>query len=91
MIPSQHIKVNAIQTALFSPEATNLTSATFWQMAAEGAILTPLFTNPEVQYLIHKGTPTIHILSRINPIPQIDTYLFKIHYNTILPSTPRPS
>jgi hypothetical protein len=25
------------------------------------------------------------------PIPRIDTYFFKIHSNTVLPSTPTPS
>ena len=35
---------------------------------------------------IHKGSPIIPILNRINPIPRIDTYFFKI-----LPSTPKPS
>ena len=28
--------------------------------------------------------------SRINPIPRIDTYLFKVQSNIALPSTPRP-
>ena len=28
---------------------------------------------------IHKGSPIIPILSRINPITRIDTYLFKVH------------
>ena len=46
--------------------------------------------NPEVQCRIHKGSPIIPILSRINPIPRIDTYLFKVHFNIVLPSTPRP-
>ena len=27
------------------------------------------------------GSPIIHILNRINPIPRIDTYFFKIHSN----------
>ena len=27
---------------------------------------------------------------RINPIPRIDTYLFKVHSNIVLPSTPKP-
>ena len=29
-------------------------------------------------------------LSRINPILRIDTYLFKVHSNIFLPSTPKP-
>ena len=32
--------------------------------------------NPEVQSRIHKGCPIIHILSRINPIPRVDTYIW---------------
>ena len=37
-----------------------------------------------------QGLSNIHILSRINPIPRIDTYLFKVHSNIVLPPTPRP-
>ena len=33
----------------------------------------------------------IPILSQINPIPRIDTYIFKIYSNIVFPSTPRPS
>ena len=29
-------------------------------------------------------------LSRINPIHRIDTYLFKVHSNIVLPATPKP-
>jgi hypothetical protein len=39
---------------------------------------------------IQKGSPVIAILSRINPIPRVDTYLFKGHSNIVLLSTPRP-
>ena len=42
--------------------------------------------NPEVQC----RSPIIPILSQINPIPRIDTYLFKVHSNIVLPFTPRP-
>jgi hypothetical protein len=44
--------------------------------------------NPEVQCRIQKGPPIIPILSRINSIPRIDTYFFKIHSNIVLSSTP---
>ena len=44
--------------------------------------------NPEVQCHIHKGSPIIPILSRINPIPRTYTYLLKVHSNIVLPSTP---
>ena len=46
--------------------------------------------NPEVECRIHKGFPTFTILSWINPIICIETYLFKIHSNIVLPSTLRP-
>ena len=40
--------------------------------------------DPEVQCCIHKGFLVTPILSQINPIPRIDTHLFKIHYNIVL-------
>ena len=40
---------------------------------------------PEVHCRIHKDSSIIPVLSRINPIPRIDTYFFKIHSNTVLP------
>ena len=43
--------------------------------------------NPEVQCCIHKVSPII--LSRINPIPHIDTYFFKVH-SQITNRVPRP-
>ena len=46
--------------------------------------------NPGVQCRIHKGSPIIPILSQINPITRIDTYLFKVHSNIVFLSTPRP-
>ena len=38
----------------------------------------------------HKDSPIIHILSRINPIPRIETYFFMIYSNIFLPSLPMP-
>ena len=32
---------------------------------------------------IHKGSPVIPILNRINPIPRTDTNFFKIHSNIV--------
>ena len=46
--------------------------------------------NLEVQYCIHKGSQIIPILSWINPILRIDTFIFQAHSNIVLPSTPRP-
>ena len=36
-----------------------------------------------------QGSPIMPILSLINPITRIDTYLFKVHSNIVLPPTPR--
>ena len=41
------------------------------------------FWNSEVQCRIHKRSPIIAILTRINPIPPIDAHLFKIHSNKV--------
>ena len=46
--------------------------------------------NPDVQCRIHKDSPIVPILSRINQISRIDTCFFKIHFSIVLPSTPRP-
>jgi hypothetical protein len=35
----------------------------------------------------NKGSSIIPITSQINPIPRIDTYLFKIYSSIVLPST----
>ena len=48
--------------------------------------------NPAVQCHIHKGSLIIPILSWINPIPRIDTYLFEVHFTVkilkaLLPSS----
>ena len=36
--------------------------------------------NLEVQFRIHKGSAIIPILSQINPIPRIDTYLLLLFF-----------
>ena len=41
--------------------------------------------NLEVQCRIHKGSPIIPILRRINPVPHIVDYLLKMHSNIVLP------
>ena len=51
--------------------------------------ITPWLMGPGDSMPHHKGSPEIPILSQINPITRIDTYLFKVHSNIVLPS-PRP-
>jgi hypothetical protein len=46
---------------------------------------------PEVSIPHSLGPLIIPILSRINAMPRIDTYFFKIHTHFVYPSTPRPS
>ena len=38
----------------------------------------------EVQCRIYKGSSIIPILRRINPVPRIDTYFFKIQSNIVI-------
>ena len=50
-----------------------------------------LIWNPEIQCRINKGSQIIPILSRNYLILRIDTNLFNVYSNILLPSMPRPS
>jgi len=47
--------------------------------------------NPMVQRRIHKSWPFLPILNQINPVHAHASHFLKIHFNIILPSSPRSS
>jgi hypothetical protein len=47
--------------------------------------------NPKVHYRVHTSQSLDPSLSQLNPVRPIDPYLPKIHFNVILPPTPRSS
>jgi hypothetical protein len=43
----------------------------------------------QIRYHVHKITALVHILRNINIVNALASYLFQIHFNNTLPSTPR--
>jgi hypothetical protein len=49
--------------------------------------LNSILWNPEIHHRIHINPPSVPILSQTDPIPTIPSYLSKIHFNIVHPST----
>jgi hypothetical protein len=47
--------------------------------------------NTNVHYHVHNSPQLVHHLSQVNPVHNLQPYLFKKSFNSILPSTPRSS
>jgi hypothetical protein len=58
-----------------------------WEAADCGATqeLPSVLWKPRVHYPVHKIPPLVPILSQIDPIPTIPSYLSKIHFNIVHP------
>jgi hypothetical protein len=63
--------------------------STSWEAANCAATreLPSILCNLEVHYRVHISAPPVPILSQIDPIPTIPSYLSKIHFNILHPST----
>jgi hypothetical protein len=47
--------------------------------------------NLEVLYHVHKSLPAVHVLSQMSLLHTLLSYVYKIHFNLILPSLSRYS
>jgi hypothetical protein len=48
-----------------------------------------LFCNLQAHYRIHNSPPLVRIPSQMTPVHTLTSHFFKIHFNIILPPTPK--
>jgi len=53
--------------------------------------MTRILSNPKLHYRIHNSRSPVTVLSNINKVHALPSPFLKIHFNTELPSKPRPS
>jgi len=64
-----------------------------WEAVASSAGLEipGLLWKPDIHYRIHKSHPLVPIMNQIRSAHVLPSYWLKIHFNSILPPTPRAS
>jgi hypothetical protein len=67
--------------SLLSRLLLELTSSCEAANCAATQELSSILRNPTVHYHVHKSPPLVRILSQINPIHTVPSYLSKIHFN----------
>jgi hypothetical protein len=68
-------------------EGTSSSSSPSWEAGNYTATQEPpsILWNPKFHYCVHKSLPLVPILSQIDPVHTIPSYLPKLYFNTVHP------